>query len=118
MTAGRCAPCYLGNHSGGNGTPGCRGGTCRCTCRADEAELTAGTPDPLAVGEALAAAALGGLEVKASALRLPHLVVRSTSKRHAERVAQVDAARVALRRAGFTVRRSSVTDDAVYVETP
>lgn len=33
MAAGRCAPCYLGNHTGTNGTPGCRRGHCRCSCR-------------------------------------------------------------------------------------
>lgn len=74
------------------------------------------TPDPLAVGEALAAASLGGLEVKPSALRLPHLVVRSTAQRHADRVAHVAAAGRVLRRAGFNVRPSSVVDECLYVD--
>lgn len=73
-------------------------------------------PDPLAAGEALAAAGLAGLEVSPSALRLPHLVVRSTAQRHVDRVAAVTAARHALRRAGFHVRASTCTDDVAYVE--
>lgn len=75
-------------------------------------------PDPLAAGEALAAAGLSGLEIRPSALRLPHLTVRSTSKRSAERRAQVLAATGALRRAGFQVRLSTCTDDVAYIEAP
>lgn len=32
--SGRCPNCDLGNHSGSNGTPGCLGDPCGCSCRA------------------------------------------------------------------------------------
>lgn len=29
----RCDPCELGNHTGTNGTSGCEGDECTCSCR-------------------------------------------------------------------------------------
>ena len=31
--ASKCSNCVNGNHSGTNGTPGCKGGSCSCSCR-------------------------------------------------------------------------------------
>lgn len=35
FTAPRCLPCRNGNHTGGNGTPGCVGDFCACPCRSE-----------------------------------------------------------------------------------
>lgn len=40
-TAAKCSNCTNGNHSGTNGTPGCKGGSCNCSCQKKGSSRTA-----------------------------------------------------------------------------